>query len=152
MINCIFEDGISAGETGLRHVCADTIVLKDKQILLVKRVKKLLEGNKWGIVGGYVNRNETVAEAAAREVMEETGYKVKNLKLLQIIDNPNRPNEDRQNIAFVYSCEALEKVGMADDESSEQKWFDLDKLPPPEEFAFDHYQDIQKYLTSNELA
>lgn len=143
MITCTFENG---GKGNLRHVTADTLVLKEGKILLVKRVGKLLEGGKWGLVGGFVDRNETVIQAAAREVMEETGYTIGGLTLLQILDNPDRPHEDRQNIAFVYYGQAGEKTGQPDDESSEQKWFPLDLLPAREEMAFDHYEDILEYL------
>ena len=71
MINCEFENGNKAS---LRHVVVDNLVLKDGKILLVKRTGKLLEGGKWGLAGGYVDRDETVKEAAKREILEETGY------------------------------------------------------------------------------
>lgn len=143
MLTCIFEDG---GKGLLRHVVADTIVLKDDKILLVKRTATLLEGGKWGLVGGYMDRDETVAQTAAREVMEETGYQIKDLNLLAIVDRPDRPNEDRQNVAFLYFCTATDKVGEPDWESDEQKWFAWDELPPTEQLAFDHADHIKLYL------
>jgi ADP-ribose pyrophosphatase YjhB (NUDIX family) len=57
MIICKFEDG---GEAKLRHVVVDTLVLKDNKILLIKRTGKLLEGGKWGLLGGYVERDENI--------------------------------------------------------------------------------------------
>lgn len=142
MITCTFEDG---NKGLLRHVVVDTIVLKDDKILMVKRTAKLLEGGKWGIVGGFVDRDETTAQAAAREVLEETGWQVKDLVLLRINDNPNRPNEDRQNVSFVYFCQATEKTGEADWESDEQKWFSWDELPDDKNIAFDHTESISIY-------
>lgn len=143
MITCKFEDG---NKVGLRHVCVDTLVLKDNKILLVKRVNKLLEGGKWGIIGGFVERDETAKQAVEREVLEETGYKVNNIKLLTIRDNPDRPHEDRQNFSFVYFCEIGEKIGKADWESSAEEWFNLDDIPPEEQVAFDHYKNIGLYI------
>lgn len=143
MINCKFENG---KEASLRHVTVDTLVLNKNKILLIKRTGKLLEGGKWGLVGGFVDRNETLKEAVERETMEESGYKIKNIKLLTIRDNPDRPKEDRQNISFVFICEALEKIGDSDWEVDDQKWFDLSNIPDQEEVAFDHYEDIQLYL------
>lgn len=143
MINCTFEDG---GKVSLRHVNVDNIVIKDDKILMVHRVQKLLEGGKWGLVGGFVDRDETVKEAVEREIFEETGYRVKNITLLGLNDNPDRPHEDRQNIAFVFFCEAGVKEGSPDNESTEQKWFFLDSLPSKEEIAFDHFKNIQNYL------
>lgn len=143
MINCVFEDG---GKASLRHVVVDVVVTKENQILLEKRAKGLLEEGKWGLIGGFVNRDENSKEAVIREAFEETGYRVNNIKLLTIRDNPDRPHEDRQNIALVFHCIAGEKTGEKDDESSQIKWFDFDNLPKEEEIAFDHYKDIQLYL------
>jgi ADP-ribose pyrophosphatase YjhB (NUDIX family) len=148
VITCKFEDG---NENSLRHVVVDTLILKDNKILLVKRTGKLIEGGKWCLAGGFVERDETLKEAVEREVMEESGYKIKDIKLLTIIDNPNRPKENRQNIAFVFTCEALEKEGNSDWEVDDQKWFDLSDLPAKDEIAFDHYDNIKFYLDSKVL-
>lgn len=144
MIKCTFENG---SETSLRHVVVDNLVLNEKrEILLVRRTGKILEGGKWALPGGFVERGETIKEAVIREVLEETGYKVGEMILLTIRDNPDRPKEDRQNIAFVYFCKALEKTGEPDKESNAQKWFPFSDLPPKEEIAFDHYDDIMFYI------
>lgn len=143
MINCEFENGNKAS---LRHVVIDAIVLKENTILLVKRAGNLAEGGKWGLVGGFAERDEIMEEALTREVFEETGYEIKTTIFFTIIDNPKRKNEDRQNIAFIYVCEVGVKTGMSDNESTEQKWFDLDSLPKEEEIAFDHFQIINLYL------
>lgn len=145
MITCKFEDG---NDALLRHVTVDTLVLKDGKILLVKRVSKLLEGGKWGLVGGFVERDETLIEAVEREVKEEIGWKVKDMNLLRIKDKPDRPHEDRQNISFVYTCEAVEKMNKADWESDDQQWFDLSEVPPSDQIAFDHAEDIDLYKKS----
>jgi mutator protein MutT len=144
MITCRFEKGF---EANLRHVVADAICLKDGKILLEKRDEKLNQGGKYALPGGYLDRDETIEQAVLRELKEETGYEGKIIKLFKIVDDPDR-NEDRQNVAFVYLVEAMEKTGEGDWESTEVAWFDLDKLPAPEKFAFDHYSIIQSYLAS----
>lgn len=118
---------------------------------MVKRTGKLLEGGKWALAGGYVERDETLIQATEREILEETGWKIIDITLLSIIGTPNRPNEDRQNISFVYFCTATEKVGEPDWESDDQQWFALSALPPKEQIAFDHADNIalyNKYLQS----
>ena len=145
MITCTFENG-NIADRGLRHVVVDVLVLKDDKILMVKRTKKLLEGGKWGLIGGYVDRDENLKEACAREIFEETGYRITDITLMTIRDNPDRPNEDRQNVSFVFYCTALEKEGKADWESDERKWFTFDNLPKAEEIAFDHQKNIDLYL------
>jgi 8-oxo-dGTP diphosphatase len=151
MINCEFEDG---GKVSLRHAVVNSLVLKDNKILLVKRSAKLLEGGKWGLAGGFMDRDETLKEAAEREIFEETGWRVKNIQLLTIIDKPSSQREDRQNISFVYFCTATEKTGEADWESDEQKWFPLTELPAKESIAFDHAECIDLYMNylSNDLS
>ncbi|MBI4039505.1 NUDIX hydrolase [Candidatus Daviesbacteria bacterium] len=145
MINCTFEDG---GQTSLRHVTVDVLVLKNHQILLVKRVGKLIEGGKWGLAGGFVERDETLEQAVERETMEETGWQVEDIKLLKVNDSPTRPKEDRQNISFIFTCRAVKRTAKSDWESEQIKWFSLNKLPAKEEVAFDHYDNIAYYLQS----
>lgn len=145
MLTCIFED---ENKAFLRHVVVDVLVLKGNKVLLVKRNGKLLEGGKWSLAGGFVERDETIAEAAKREVLEETGWEVGQLTLLTINDQPNRPKEDRQNVAFVMFGKAIKKIGKTDWESEDQQWFDLDALLAKNTIAFDHAQDIALYKKS----
>ncbi len=145
MVSCIFEDGNKAN---LRHVVVDAIIIKDKSILMVKRAAKLLEGGKWGLVGGYLDKDETLVEGLKREVMEETGYELKTVNFFTILDAWDRKGEDRQNIAMIYICSPGKKKGEHDWESTEVKWFDLDNLPLEEEIAFDHLKTINLYLNN----
>jgi ADP-ribose pyrophosphatase YjhB (NUDIX family) len=105
----------------------------------------LLEAGKWGLLGGFVDRDETTAEAIAREVMEESGWEMRDLHLLRVNDNPNRPHEDRQNIDFIYFGVPVKKTGEKDWESEKVEWFPLDKLPPAAQIAFDHASSIELY-------
>lgn len=145
MLTCTFEHGATAS---LRHVTIDALIIQDGKVLMVKRAKHLNEGGKWALVGGFVERDETIEQAVQREVMEEAGYEINQLKLFLIRDNPGRPHEDRQNISFVYTCNAIKKVAEHDDEVDEVKWFDLDELPPDDQIAFDHADDLAKYKMS----
>lgn len=142
MIKCQFEDG---GEAHLRHVVVEALVLDGDKILLEKRASKMIEGGKWALAGGYMELNETLIEAIKRETLEETGYEIKDLKLLRVIDNPNRPVCKRQNIAFVYFCQVDQKISNHDGEVDDLKWFDLSNLPDKELMAFDHFESIEIY-------
>jgi len=145
MIKCTLENG---NETSFRHVTANVIVLNERnEILLEKRAENLINGGKYALPSGFVDRGETIKEAGIREVLEETGYEVDPFLLLRIADNPDRPQEDRQNIAFVYVAKAKErKEKTQSKEVSEINWFNPDRLPDKTQFAFDHYEDIQLYL------
>jgi 8-oxo-dGTP diphosphatase len=142
MIKCTFENNNPAS---LRHVAVHALVVKDSKILLVKRALHLSNPNKYALPGGFLDRDETTAQAALRELREETGYDGSITALFSICDNPQRRGEDRQNVAFTFLIEAGEKVGKSDNESSEVIWINLDTLPHPDEFAFDHLAHIDLY-------
>jgi 8-oxo-dGTP diphosphatase len=50
----------------------------DNQILLLHRQNNKSQGNKWGIPGGKVEKNETPLQAVIRETKEETGFDISN--------------------------------------------------------------------------
>ncbi len=153
MITCTFENKNS---TSLRHLTVNAIVIRDNQVLLGKRGafkgKPLLESGKWGLLGGFFDRDENLTQAVKREVMEESGWEINNLKLFHINDNPHRPKEDRQNVDIIFIANAVKQIKTSDEEVSQLQWFDLNKLPAKEEMAFDHGDSIalyKKYLKEN---
>jgi 8-oxo-dGTP diphosphatase len=148
MITCTFEDG---GTGSLRHVVVNAIILKDNKLLLTKRSPRITEGNKWSLVGGFVDRDENLEEAIKREIFEETGYRTTEIKLYMVLDKPDRRNEDRQNVAFAYICKIGEQEGQPDWESTAQEWFAFNSLPKEEEMAFDHLEVIQIYLNNKDF-
>ena len=143
MISCTFENG---NQAALRHLVADILILKGNKVLLVKRTAKLQEGGKWGLPGGFLERDETLYEGIQREALEETGWELKDIILFRINDSPNRPHEGhRQNVDCIFVSTARKKVGEADWESDEQKWFPLTDLPPDNQIAFDHADSLHMY-------
>jgi len=146
MITCKFENGSNAQ---LRHMVTHVIALKENKILLVKRAEGILEAGKWGLPGGFADRNETIKQTAIREFKEETGWDCEVISLFKIISNPNRPNDSgRQNIALEFLVKPLKKTGESDWEQTEVKWWDLDEINESE-MAFDHGTTInflKKYL------
>jgi ADP-ribose pyrophosphatase YjhB (NUDIX family) len=149
MITCTFENG-SVATHGLRHISANAIILKDGKVLLGKRGfyhgKPLLEFGKWGPIGGYVDRDETLVEAVKREVMEESGYELDDIKLFRINDYPYRPKEDKQNIDMIFIATATTQKSVKCEETLELKWFDLDHLPPKDQIAFDYAEALELYI------
>jgi Ca2+/Na+ antiporter len=130
----------------LRHVTVNAMVIKNNQILLGLRGtlngKPISESGKWGLLGGFFNHGENLIQAIKREVMEESGWEINNLKLFRINDNPKRPMEDRQNVDIIFIANAVKQTGVSDEEVSKLQWFDLDKIP---EMAFDHGDSIELY-------
>lgn len=142
MIDCSFENGNKAN---LRHVVADAIAVKGDKILLVKRAKHLSQGGKWAIPGGYVDRDESIEQAAVRELKEETGLDGEVVRLFKMIDDfKTGVNDDRQNVKFVYEVKVKGEI-KGSSESEEVKWFDLKALPKEHDLAFDHFKIIKDF-------
>lgn len=146
MLTCFFEK--SDQPVHLRHAVVDALVIKDNKILLVKRGKVLVYPGKWCLPGGFIERNETLKLAIARETREETGYQVKILSLLRMNDSPHRRQEPSQNVAFQFLAAPIKKLGSPDKEVIEVKWFDFDNLPSQSQMAFDHLETINLYKSS----
>ena len=145
MINCTFENGSRAS---LRHVVVHAIVERDGALLLVRRAPHLLEGDKWGLPGGFLDRDESLSDGILRELREETGWDGQVSALMRINSRPDRPHEDRQNVAFDFVVTPLRKVGEPDGESSAVEWVPIERLPPLHTLAFDHGHTVQLYLAS----
>ena len=142
MITCTFEDG---GRARLRHVVVHALVERDGRLLLVKRAPNLSEGGKWGLPGGFLDRDETVANGVLRELFEETGWTGRVVSLLRVNSRPDRPHEDRQNVAFDFVIEPLEKQGEPDAESSDVQWMKLEHVLSLD-LAFDHMETVRSYV------
>lgn len=143
MINCTFEDG---GKGSLRHVVVHAIVEKDNKILLVKRAEGLLEGGKWSLPAGFLDRDEDAKKGILRELKEETGWEGEVVSLFKVNTNPTRPHEDRQNVTLEFIINPTQESSVPDKESSAVEWVLIDDLLPFEEFAFDHGETIKQYL------
>lgn len=122
------------------------IVEMDGKLLLVKRTGDILETGKWSLPGGFLDRDETATQGILRELKEETGWESETISLFRVNTNPNRPHEDRQNVALDFLMKPLEKTGIPDGENSKVEWIPIKKLLPLSEFAFDHGQTIGYYL------
>jgi 8-oxo-dGTP diphosphatase len=95
------------------------------RILLGKRNKDPQRGN-WIIPGGKIHAFESIAEAAARELLEETGLVVEVGDHFNVYEIINPPNEHR---VVIYSWGKV--VGgepKASDDISELKFFELAEL------------------------
>ena len=66
-----------------RMVVSAVYIEHNNNVLLLHRQNNKSQGNKWGVPGGKVKKDETPLQAAIREVKEETGYDISN----QLIEN-----------------------------------------------------------------
>ena len=147
MITCTFEDGHTAR---LRHVVVHAIVERGGALLLVRRAPHLSEGGKWGLPGGFLDRDERLVDGVLRELREETGWTGEVRRLFRINSRPDRPREDRQNVAVEFVIEPLARVGTPDSESTAVEWIPIERLPALDSLAFDHGETVRLYLAARD--
>ena len=85
------------------------MVLVDGRVVLVKRAHEPLMGE-WNLPGGGVELGETLEQACAREVLEETGLVVSVGPLVDVFDRIVADDEGRVRYHFVlvdYLCHAI---------------------------------------------
>ncbi len=117
---------------------ADIAVLRlDKvpEILLIQRRDPPFS-QMWALPGGFMEEEETLEEAARRELLEETGIKAGELIRFDSYDKPGRDPRGRTiTQVFVMIWKAEMGVPKANSDASSLQWFDLTELP---RLAFDH--------------
>mgnify|MGYP001590121320 FL=1 len=121
---------------------ADIIVEEGNNVVLIKRKNEPYKGS-WEFPGGFVEKNETVEEAALREVTEETSLKVRLKEILGVYSSADRDPRGRvATVVFV-----SEKIGgklKASSDAEDAKWFDVTSMDA-ESLAFDHPKIIKDY-------
>ena len=110
-------------------------------LLLIKRKNEPYMG-KWAIPGGFVELDEELEDAAARELAEETGLTGVPLEQMRAFGTLGRDPRGRMiTITFMgFTSEENPEVKGGDD-AAEAKWFDIENLPV--DLAFDHDKVIK---------
>ena len=118
-------------------VAAATVTLMDDRIVLVKRSIPPGYG-KWVIPGGFVDRGETLEEAAIRETREETNLSVRITSLLNVYSYPGSTV-----IVVAFQAEAVSGIPAACDESLDLRLYTYEEIPWSE-LAFPSTRDALK--------
>ena len=106
-------------------VAAITLIERVGQILLVKRGVDPERG-KWSLPGGYVEAGEDPADAAVREVVEETGLLIDGVRLLDVIPPGGDPSGV---IVIAYAALKFDGPLSPADDVDEVNWFDRATMP-----------------------
>ncbi|QSX04677.1 NUDIX hydrolase [Sedimentibacter sp. zth1] len=111
---------------------AGAIVLDESDRILLQHRS---DNDMWGLPGGTVEIGETVEETAKREVKEETGIIIEDLKLFNIYSGSNQhyiyPNGDEVYFICIayYTRNFTGKLLTHEIETKDIKFFDVNNLP-----------------------
>jgi len=136
-----------------KHIGSRLIISIGATILVVNDDKKILFQHRsdtldWGLPGGALELNETLEEAAARELNEETGLVANEFDLIGVFSGPDYyfkyPNGDEvYTVIHLYVAKNVRgTLEMKDDESLKLTYFSKNELP-------DHLEKRTKLLLNN---
>lgn len=126
-------------------VTADAVVItqnEPRKVLLIKRGGKPFKGC-WAFPGGFMNMDETLEECVIRELKEETGLVVTEVKPIGSYSRVDRDPHGR-TITIAYLIVVDEELPVkGQDDAKQARWWSLNELP---ELAFDHSKILNDTL------
>lgn len=151
--------GVTEGEARFCYpfprpaVTVDLVVLRQagdpdgavEDVLLIRRGRRPSKGQ-WALPGGFIEPGESLGEAAARELYEETGLMVSELRQVGTFGEPGRdPRGWIISVAF-RAAAPRDVTVRASDDAAEARWWPVSDLP---DLAFDHAEIIELALRCN---
>ena len=109
------------------ELCVGAVVVRAGDLLLVRRGQAPAAGQ-WSVPGGRVEGGETMAQATAREVVEETGVTV-------VVGEPigwvERIGQDHHHVIVDFRATAVEPGAplRPGDDATEAAWVPLGEVP-----------------------
>lgn len=108
------------------------IINDDGKVLLQKRsANKRFSPNKWGLCAGHVEANESLENAALREIKEEVGLDITSKELIPYGEREITISDSNSHITYFYYIRCNKKeneFAIQTEELSEVKWFNIDEI------------------------
>ncbi len=125
-------------------VTVDAVVFRwasgGREVLLIERRHDPFAG-RWALPGGFVEMDESLEDAVARELAEETGLTGVILEQFYTFGAPGRDPRGRTiSVAFAGEGGTGHDRVPAGDDAQSAGWFPIDALPP---LAFDHQRIVE---------
>lgn len=103
-------------------------VWRDGKFLMGKRIGKHGK-NTWSVPGGHLEYGESWEDAARREVMEESGMEIDNVRLLAVTNDIFDTGKHYISIWLDADWKSKEPIITEPDIWIDQKWMDFSELP-----------------------
>jgi len=120
-------------------LAVDCIILVDGKVLLIHRRNP---PHGWALPGGFVEYGESVEEAVRREMREETGLELEDLRQFRVYSDPGR-DPRAHTVSVVFAAQGMGKPEPGDD-ADRYRLVDVDDVPESE-LVFDHAQILRDF-------
>jgi len=108
------------------------MVMKDGRVLFGRRSKDASHGDQlWCFPGGLLEYGETFEEGARREIMEEAGIEVENIRFVLAMNTLDFLPKHYVGMGFMADWKLGVPRPEPGDKMTDWTWFDLDNLPEP---------------------
>lgn len=102
-------------------------VFAEGRVLLVRE----RSDGRWTLPGGWVDVNDSPAHAVEREILEESGFRARAVKLAALLDKNRHPHPPSVHHIYklMFLCELLGGSATVSQETDAVDFFPLDSLP-----------------------
>jgi 8-oxo-dGTP diphosphatase len=119
-------------------------LIRDGQVLLLRRFNTGYEDGKYSVIAGHLNGDEEVKEAMIREAQEEVGIEILPLDLQVVGVMHRKSNDERIDFFLAATSWSGEITNKEPGKCDQLTWFDIDELPenviPYVRKALDNYR------------
>jgi len=120
-------------------LAVDCIIRIEGRILLIHR-KNPPHG--WALPGGFVDYGESIEDAVRREMKEETGLELADLRQFHVYSEPGRDPRGH-TVSVIFTAHGVGKPEAGDD-ADRYRLIDLDNIPEAD-LVFDHAQILRDF-------
>ncbi len=108
------------------------VIIRNNSKVLFGRRKNAHGDGDWSVPGGHLEFGESLEHCAEREVLEETGVKIRNVRFATITNDIfEKENRHYINVWMVSDYGSGEPKVTEPDKFESVGWFEWDKMPAP---------------------
>ncbi len=141
-------------DTHRTRVGIGIMIIKDNKILLGKR-KGSHGSGQYSFPGGHLEYMESYADCITREIAEEAGIEIKNLRFQYVANITQYTPKHYVHLGFTAEWKSGEPQILEPDKCDGWGWYDMDNLPKPLfatiEKAVESYKTGKNFYDTNSL-
>jgi 8-oxo-dGTP diphosphatase len=125
------------------RVGVGVMVIKDGKVLLGMR-KGSHGAGEWSWPGGHMEYMESFEGCAKREVMEEAGIEIENVRFLRLLNLKDYAPKHYVDIGLVADWKSGEPIACEPEKIGDWQWRAIDDIPSPHFIALPTYFEALK--------